>query len=154
MPNSKDDKFDLDSNLVRKLAKLLEETGLGEIEYAEGDRRIRLATPAVASAHGTAAPPAAAAPTAGGPAPAKEASLPPGLQITAPMVGTVYLAPEPSKPPFVKKGDAVKEGDTLLIIEAMKVMNQIKAPKDGTIAEVLAVDSAPVEFGETLMVIG
>ena len=152
MPNSKDDKFELDPNLVRKLAKLLEETGLGEIEYAEGDRRIRLATPAVASAHGTAVPPAAA-PTGGGPAPAKEAALPPGLPVTAPMVGTVYLAPEPSKPPFVKKGDAVKEGDTLLIIEAMKVMNQIKAPKDGTIAEVLVTDSKPVEFGETLLVI-
>jgi acetyl-CoA carboxylase biotin carboxyl carrier protein len=152
MPNSKDDKFDLDTALVRKLAKLLEETGLGEIEYAEGDKRIRLATPAVASSHATSAPSAASAPAGGEPS-AKEAALPPGLPVTAPMVGTVYLAPEPGKPPFVKKGDAVKEGDTLLIIEAMKVMNPIKAPKNGTIAEVLAADTKPVEFGETLLVI-
>ncbi len=69
------------------------------------------------------------------------------------MVGTVYLAPEPGKPPFVKKGDTVKEGDTLLIIEAMKVMNPIKASTGGTIAEILAADSKPVEFGETLIVI-
>jgi acetyl-CoA carboxylase biotin carboxyl carrier protein len=150
--DKKDDKFDLDTHLVRKLAKLLEETGLGEIEYSEGDKRIRIATPAVAAAHAPATSSASTAPDTE--AKSKEPALPAGTPVTAPMVGTVYLAPEPGKPPFVQKGDSVKEGDTLLIIEAMKVMNPIKAPKSGTIAAVLAADSKPVEFGETLMVIG
>jgi len=147
MPNGK---FDLDSNLVRKLAKLLTETGLSEIEYAEGDKRIRCATATTVATHTV---PVHAAPAAAPAADAKAAPVIEGTPVTAPMVGTVYLSPEPGKPPFVKKGDKVKEGDTLLIIEAMKVMNPIKAPASGTVVEVLAGDSKPVEFGETLLVI-
>ena len=148
-------KFDLDANLVRKLAKLLGETGLSEIEYAEGDKRIRCATAVGASVpavHQIPVPP-----PAGGVAIASEskagATEIAGRPVTSPMVGTVYLSPEPGKPAFVKKGDKVKEGDTLLIIEAMKVMNPIKAPVGGTIADVLASDTKPVEFGEILIVI-
>jgi acetyl-CoA carboxylase biotin carboxyl carrier protein len=143
-------KFDLDSNLVRKLAKLLQETGLSEIEYAEGDKRIRCAS-SVTSAIPHHAP-IVAAPAAAAAVEAKPAAVQ-GTPVASPMVGTVYLAPEPGKPPFVKKGDTVKEGDTLLIIEAMKVMNPIKAPTSGTIADILVGDSKPVEFGETLIVI-
>lgn len=146
MPDN-NDQFDLESH-VQKLARLLKETGLGEIEYVEGDRRIRCSLNA---------PAAAVATSNGAPAASNQANvtpaLPAGTPVTAPMVGTVYLAPEPGKPAFVKKGDTVKEGDTLLIIEAMKVMNPIKAPTSGTIAEVLAADTKPVEFGETLLVI-
>jgi len=147
-----DDKFDLDSNLVRKLAKLLDETGLTEIEYAEGDKRIRCSN-AAAAAPAQSAPTHYVPPPVGEAAPASAPALPAGKPVTSPMVGTVYLSSEPGKAPFVKKGDLVKEGDTLLIIEAMKVMNPIKAPTGGTIAEVLAVDGNPVEFGETLVVI-
>ena len=143
-------KFDLDSDFVRKLAKLLEETGLSEIEYAEGDKKIRCAV-----SHGqivqTVAAPAAAAPAIAAPAAAQAASI--GTPVPSPMVGTAYLSAEPGSAPFVKVGDKVKQGDTLLIIEAMKVMNPIKAPKGGTIAEILVADATPVEFGETLVVI-
>jgi acetyl-CoA carboxylase biotin carboxyl carrier protein len=145
-------KFDLDADFVRKLAKLLEETGLNEIEYAEGDRKIRCAARgAVVHAAPAAHVPVAPAPAAAAAAEAKPAVT--GTPVTAPMVGTVYLAPAPNAPPFVKVGDTVKQGDTLLIIEAMKVMNPIKAPKGGTVAEILAADAKPVEFGETLVVI-
>jgi acetyl-CoA carboxylase biotin carboxyl carrier protein len=142
-------KFDLDSDFVRKLAKLLEETGLSEIEYAEGDKKIRCAVSRGQVVH-TAAP-VAAAPVAAA-APSEPAKVN-GTPVTAPMVGTVYLAPEPGASPFVKVGDKVKQGDTLLIIEAMKVMNPIKASKGGTIADILISDAKPVEFGETLLVI-
>jgi len=148
------DKLDLDTALVRKLAKLLEETGLSEIEYAEGDKKIRCAVTRGEIVHTTATHASAAAPSAKG---AVDKAAPPpianGTPVTAPMVGTVYMAPEPSAAPFVKVGDKVKQGDTLLIIEAMKVMNPIKAPKAGTIAEIFAGDAKPVEFGETLLVI-
>jgi len=147
--------FDLDIKFVRKLADLLKETGLTEIEYAEGDRRIRcvgaqpapIAQAAPAVIQTVAAAPAAAAPTPAAP----EAK---GTSVPAPMVGTVYLAPEPGAPAFIKVGDKVKQGDTLLIIEAMKVMNPIKAPASGTILNLLVGDAQPVEFGETLVVIG
>ncbi|MDX2027425.1 MAG: acetyl-CoA carboxylase biotin carboxyl carrier protein [Alphaproteobacteria bacterium] len=144
-------KFDLDTAFVRKLAKLLEETGLSEIEYAEGDKKIRCA---VARGHVVHAAPAVApvaassAPTASGGA----AHAAPAGAITAPMVGTVYLTPSPDAAAFVKAGDRVKAGDTLLIIEAMKVMNPIKATQAGTIAEILVTNGKPVEFGEALMV--
>ncbi|MGE3622665.1 MAG: acetyl-CoA carboxylase biotin carboxyl carrier protein subunit [Bdellovibrionales bacterium] len=151
MANGKDNKFDLDSALVRKLARLLQETGLSEIEYAEGDKRIRCASHTGVAAPITHAAPVGLPVAASMPAEAKPAAL--GTPVPSPMVGTVYLAPEPGKPPFVKKGDGVKEGDTLLIIEAMKVMNPIKAPVAGTIADILVGDGKPVEFGETLIII-
>src|SRR3977135_1568538 len=148
MPNGTGNKFDLDSTLVRKLAKLLSETGLSEIEYAEGDKRIRCATQVSPPAQQT-GPIHFVTPETDN----KTAPTVAGTPVTAPMVGMVYLAPEPGKPPFVKKGDTVKEGDTLLIIEAMKVMNPIKAPASGVIADIVAADAKPVEFGETLMMI-
>jgi acetyl-CoA carboxylase biotin carboxyl carrier protein len=143
-------KFDLDIDAVRKLAKLLEETGLSEIEYAEGDRKIRCvglrATVQVAA-------PVAAAPAVAAPAAAPAAPVVSGTPVPSPMVGTIYMAPSPGAAPFIKVGDKVKQGDTLLIIEAMKVMNPIKAPKGGTITQISVEDAKPVEFGETLVII-
>ncbi len=142
-------KFDLDMDFVRNLAKLLEETGLGEIEYAEGERKIRIATPRgnVVHAAPVAAPTIVAVPDAAKPIAAA------GTPVTSPMVGTVYLASSPDAPSFVKVGDKVKVGDTLLIIEAMKVMNPIKATQAGTVSAILVSNGSPVEFGETLVVL-
>lgn len=148
--SDKSEKFDLDTAFVRKLAKLLEETGLSEIEYAVGDKKIRCAVTRGAIVHHTAPAPVATAPAAAAIAEAKVAS---GTPVPSPMVGTVYMASSPGGTPFVKVGDTVKAGDTLVIIEAMKVMNPIKAPKGGKIAEILVSDATPVEFGETLLVI-
>ena len=147
-------KFDLDIESVRKLAKLLEETGLSEIEYEEGDRKIRCVGQRAQAVQVAAPMPVAAAPVAT-PAPAAEAAKPAasGNAVTSPMVGTVYMASSPGAAPFIKVGDKVKAGDTLLIIEAMKVMNPIKATQGGTVTAILAQDAKPVEFGEPLVVI-
>jgi acetyl-CoA carboxylase biotin carboxyl carrier protein len=149
-------KFEMDTEFIRKLAKLLEETNLGEIEMAEGDRKIRVARPAAAPPPATLAPTAAAptAVTAAGPAApaANDVSKHPGA-VKSPMVGTVYLSPEPGKPVFVNIGDKITAGQTLLIIEAMKTFNPIKAPKAGTVAQVLIDNAQPVEFGQPLMIV-
>ncbi len=145
----KTNKFDLDTASIRKLAKLLEETGLSEIEYAEGDRKIRCVGPRAGTVQ-VAAPVVPSSSPAEVP-PAKEE--PTGTPIISPMVGTVYMASSPGAAPFVKVGDKVKEGDTLLIIEAMKVMNPIKAPRAGTVGLILAEDAKPVEYGDTLIVL-
>jgi acetyl-CoA carboxylase biotin carboxyl carrier protein len=148
-------KFELDTEFVRKLAQLLHETHLGEIELADGDKRIRVARQTVTVAAPAAAPVAAAAPAAAPTAaPAAEADLGkhPGA-VKSPMVGTAYLAPEPGKPNFVAIGDKVTAGQTLLIIEAMKTFNPIKAPKGGTIMQILVDNARPVEFGEPLMIV-
>jgi len=143
-------KFDVDEDLLRKLAKLLTETGLSEIEFESGGQRIRVNR---AMAGPPAAPqpaPAAAAPQPGAaPGPA---GIPDGA-LVSPMVGTAYLSAEPGGTPFVKVGDKVKKGQTLLIIEAMKVMNPIPAPDAGVIEAVLISDGQPVEYGEALLVI-
>jgi acetyl-CoA carboxylase biotin carboxyl carrier protein len=149
-------KFDVNEDLVRKLAGLLEETGLSEIEYEAEDRRIRVskgAAPAPVQA-ASAAPPASAGETAPPPSAAGDIAdvLPPGA-VTSPMVGTVYVASEPGSPPFVKVGDSVQEGQTLLIIEAMKVMNPLASPRGGKVTQILISDGEPVEFGEPLLVI-
>ena len=146
--------FDIDGDLVRKLAGLLDETGLTEIEFAEGEKRIRVTKGGTAPAFYTQAPAGAApAPAAAAPPPAAlGVSSHPGA-LTSPMVGTAYVSSEPGGPPFVRVGDTVKAGQTVLIIEAMKVMNPIKAPKAGMIAQVLVGDAQPVEFGEVLMTI-
>jgi acetyl-CoA carboxylase biotin carboxyl carrier protein len=147
--------FDIDGDLVRKLAGLLDETGLTEIEFAEGEKRIRVTKGGTAPAFYTQAPvgtaPAAPVATLSPPAALGVSSHPGAL--TSPMVGTAYLSSEPGGSPFARVGDTVKAGQTVLIIEAMKVMNPIKAPKAGTIAEVLVGDAQPVEFGEVLMII-
>ncbi len=144
-------KFEPDADLIRRLAQLLDETGLGEIEYAAGEKRIRVARAAPAGVSNAAAAPAAPAPAPPSP-PAAPAGPPPGL-ITSPMVGMVYLSPEPGAPPFVKEGDRVREGQTLLIIEAMKVMNAIRSPRAGTVTRVVVANGTPVEYGEPLLVV-
>jgi len=148
----------IDTGLVRSLADILADTGLSEIEVESGDLKIRVSRQAQAVAvHAPVPMPAAhAAPAAApaqAPAPAAEAAAPRGDAVKSPMVGTVYLQPQPGADPFVKPGDKVKEGQTLLIIEAMKTMNPIPAPRAGTVVEVLVGDAQPVEFGEPLVVI-
>ena len=143
--------FKIDADAVRTLAALLEETGLGEIEYQDDDRRIRVAMPqAAAVAMPQVAP--AAAPAAGA-APAAASDAKPAGAITSPMVGTVYLQAGPGEPPFVKVGDRVSAGDVIFIIEAMKVMNQMPAPKGGVVKSIEVENGQGVEFGEILMVI-
>ncbi|MEM7225772.1 MAG: acetyl-CoA carboxylase biotin carboxyl carrier protein [Pseudomonadota bacterium] len=145
-------KLELDEDLVRKLSDLLEETGLSEIEYEAGGHRIRVARNAVAQIAAPAAPlPQSAPAETKAQAPAGDAV--PENAITAPMVGTAYVAAEPGSPPFVSVGDEVREGQTLLIIEAMKVMNPIPCPKAGRVSRILVHDGQPVEYGEPLMVI-
>ena len=145
-------KFDIDGDLVRKLAALLEETGLTEIEYALGDQRIRVDRGGtVTSAVGISAPVAgneAAVPATV----SADETTPPGT-ITAPMVGVVYMAPEPGADHFIKVGDTVSEGQTLLLIEAMKTFNPIRAPNAGRVAQILVAEGAPVEYGEALVVL-
>ena len=151
----------IDSKAIRQLAELLEETGLTEIEVAEGDQMIRVNKGGayIAAPHGHHAPANFNMPSdptvpqkANTAAPATITGDHPGA-VTSPMVGTAYLKPEPSAPNFVKKGDTVSAGDTLLIIEAMKVMNPIKASKGGTVTQILVENGKPVEFGDVLMVI-
>ncbi len=150
-------KFELDTEFVRKLAAILEETKLGEIELADGERRIRVARPTAPVAQAApvmmaAAPAAASAPAAPAAPAGGDLSKHPGV-VKSPMVGTAYLAPEPGKPNFVSVGDKVTAGQTLLIIEAMKTFNPIKAPKAGTVMQVLIENALPVEFGEPLMIV-
>lgn len=146
----------IDSKAIKELAGLLDETGLTEIEVADGDQAIRVSKGGgVVSAT---APAAVSMPS--DPAVPQKASLStdttahshPGA-VTSPMVGTAYLQSEPGAPSFVCKGDQVQSGDTLIIIEAMKVMNPIKAEKGGTVTQILVEDGQPVEFGDVLVVI-
>lgn len=150
----------VDTALVRELAELLTANDLNEIEVEDGDRKIKVrrdaptayvAAPApVASAAPPAAP--AAAPTAA-PAAASQEEVS-GEALKSPMVGTAFLSPEPGGKPFVTVGQAVKAGDTLLIVEAMKVMNPITAPKAGTVTKINVADGQPVEFDQPLVVLG
>ena len=153
--------MNVDTSLVRELAEMLGETGLTEIEVEDGDRKIRVSrgggVAMAAQAPIMAAPAPAASPAAGAAAPAADAA--PAAADTAgaiksPMVGTVYLAAEPGAPDFVSVGDSVKEGQTLLIVEAMKVMNPITADKAGTVKSILVENAQPVEFDQPLVVIG
>ena len=149
-----------DAAMIRTLAGLLAETGLTGIEYAVGDTRIRVARePAgtVAPAHAPtatngAAPPHQEPQPHAPEKPATNGASHPGT-VTSPIVGIAYLAAEPGAPPFVRLGDTVSEGQTLLIIEAMKVMNQIRAPRAGRISRIFVEDAAPVEYGAALMLI-
>ena len=149
-------KFEMDTEFVRKLAQILHETQLGEIELADGDRRIRVARPTVAMTAAptvVTAPSPVAVPAGGAPAAAvNDLARHPGA-VTSPIVGTAYLAPEPGKANFVAVGDKVTAGQTLLIIEAMKTFNPIKAPKAGTVARILVENAQPVEYGEPLMIV-
>ncbi|MEM7690130.1 MAG: acetyl-CoA carboxylase biotin carboxyl carrier protein [Pseudomonadota bacterium] len=155
--------MNIDTALVRELAELLNETGLTEIEVEDDDRKIRVskgggvatfaAAPAPIGAPASVAAAPTAAPTAAPGTDAAPAADAAGA-LKSPMVGTAYLAPEPGKPNFVKVGDTVSVGDTLLIVEAMKVMNPITADKAGTIKAVLIDNAQPVEFDQPLVVIG
>lgn len=153
----------IDAEAIRQLADLLEETGLTEIEVAEGEKMIRVGkggplipTPAphhsVTSAHNL-MPSDPTVPMAANTNPPSTIAANHAGAVVSPMVGTVYLQPDPNSPPFVAKGSTVKPGDTLVIIEAMKVMNPIKATKGGTVTQVLVENGQPVEFGEVLVVI-
>lgn len=145
----------IDTGLVRELADMLSETGLSEIEVADGERRIRVARGlAAAMPASAAAAMAPLPPTPAAPAPASTPPAPDGKAVKSPMVGTCYLTPEPEAPPFIAVGKAVNAGDTLLIIEAMKVMNAIAAPHAGTVTAVLVESGQPVEFDQPLVVIG
>ena len=145
-------KSNIDQDLIRELAKLLEETGLSELEVEQEGTRIRVAragraVPAPIPAPIVVAPAAATAASA-----AADAGKHAGA-VTSPMVGTAYLAPSPGAKAFVEVGSRVKAGDTLLIIEAMKTMNQIPAPRSGTVTQILVEDGQPVEFGEAMMIV-
>lgn len=147
----------IDADAIKQLADLLTETGLTEIEVADGDQAIRVSkgggTVVAATSAPTAMPSDPTVPQqANTAAPETIAHAHPGA-VTSPMVGTAYMAPEPGAAAFVQKGDTVKAGDTLMIIEAMKVMNPIKAEKAGTILDIVIEDGQPVEFGDVLMVI-
>lgn len=155
MADTKGDRMRVEIDLVRELALLLDETNLTEIEVHDGERAVRVARGAAAPAAAAMAAPAqppqpAPAPT---PAPAATAAADhPGL-VRSPMVGTAYLSPEPGAPAFAAVGKAVAKGDTLLIIEAMKVMNPIAAPRAGKVAAVLVENEQPVEFDQPLFII-
>jgi acetyl-CoA carboxylase biotin carboxyl carrier protein len=158
-PKAPADPFD--ARLVRKLADILSETGLTEIEVEQGALKIRVARQyAAAAVHHVAAPapvamaaPPAAEPASLAAAAPSEPAVSRGEPVKSPMVGTVYLQPTPGSPAFVKVGDTVEAGQTLFIIEAMKTMNPIPASRAGKIVEILVEDAQPVEFGEPLAII-
>ena len=152
----------IDPDLVRELATILSDTGLSEIEVEHGELRLRIARTLVAAAPAhthvvaaaapmsiaaPAAPPPAAAPT-----PAADAASHPGA-VPSPMVGTAYLSPEPGAPAFIKVGDSVTAGQTLMVVEAMKTFNPIPAPRAGKVVAILVTDSQPVEYGEPLVIL-
>ncbi|MBY0501938.1 MAG: acetyl-CoA carboxylase biotin carboxyl carrier protein [Alphaproteobacteria bacterium] len=153
------DKFVVDGESVRGLANLLEETGLTEIEYQVGTQRIRVVRTGVPAVAPHYAPQPSSSVSSESKTPiileptSVEPPAPQGEAIPSPMVGTVYLSGEPGSVPFVKVGDFVRKGDTLLIVEAMKVMNPIRAPRDGKVLEVCVQDTKPVEFGEPLIIL-
>lgn len=149
----------VDQDLVRQLAEILKETDLSEIEVETEDLKVRVARQSqvvnvaapIASAPAAAPAPVAAAPAAAPPEGSNKSSHPGA--VPSPMVGTVYVAAEPGAAPFVSVGAQVTQGQTVLIVEAMKTMNQIPAPKSGTVTEILVEDGQPVEFGEPLLII-
>lgn len=145
----------IDVALVRQLAELLDETQLTEIEVQDGERKVRVARSVTVAAAPAVAPVAAAAPAAPATAPVAAGATPPdhANAVKSPMVGTAYLSPEPGAAPFVSVGDKVAAGATILIIEAMKVMNPITAPNGGTVIAVLVDSGQPVEFDQPLIII-
>jgi acetyl-CoA carboxylase biotin carboxyl carrier protein len=154
-PASKDAASSIDPRMVRRLADILIETGLSEIEVEQNGLRIRVAreiTVAPTTVY-AAAPQAAPAPVQATASAAAPETPTRGEQVKSPMVGTIYLRPQPDADPFVRVGDRVQEGQTLLIVEAMKTMNPIPSPKVGVILEILVDDAEPVEFGAPLVVI-
>ncbi|MFB7880820.1 acetyl-CoA carboxylase biotin carboxyl carrier protein [Brevundimonas diminuta] len=159
---SDDKNKNIDADLVRSLADILNDTDLTEIEVERGDLKIKVKREVTVAAapiqYATApAPVAQAAPAAAAPLsmPSDPATIVAraGEEVKSPMVGTAYLQPAPGADPFIKVGDKVKKGQTLVIVEAMKTMNPIQSPRDGVVAEILVGDAQPVEFGEALVVL-
>ena len=154
MSDTDDVKRDLDA--IRAIAKVLEETGLSEVEIERGKLRLRVSRGAAqpTAAHVVPAAPAPAQPSQPQAVPANDAAPTdhPGA-VRSPMVGTAYLSPSPDAPPFISEGAQVAQGQTVLIVEAMKTMNEIKAPRAGTVTRILATDAEPVEYDEVLLVI-
>jgi acetyl-CoA carboxylase biotin carboxyl carrier protein len=163
-PNKNGGAMRIDASLVQELAKLLTDNELTEIEVQDGDRRISVkreapaliaggaVAPAFAAAPALSAPPMHAKEDLAGPTAAQEEVA--GNTVKSPMVGTAYLSPDPNSKPFIEVGDAVKAGDTLLIVEAMKVMNPITAPEGGVVKKIMVADAQPVEFDQPLVIIG
>lgn len=157
--SAKDKDKIVDHDLIRELAELLTETGLTEIEFERDDTRIRVARNQMPVAAQFPSVPATPSPPAQQPeqpkppaAPSEDMAEHPGV-VLSPMVGTAYFSPEPGARPFVDVGETVREGQTVLIVEAMKTMNQIPAPRSGTVTRMLIEDGQPVEYGEPLMII-
>jgi acetyl-CoA carboxylase biotin carboxyl carrier protein len=154
----------MDLRKLKKLIDLVQESGIAELEITEGEERVRIAsggavtvTPLGAAPAAVPAIPAAAAPAAAGAAPAPAAAPPPGAEghvVKSPMVGTFYRAPAPDAKPFIEVGGAVKEGQIVCVIEAMKLMNEIEADASGTIKAILVENGQPVEYGQALFIIG
>ncbi|MEX0582249.1 MAG: acetyl-CoA carboxylase biotin carboxyl carrier protein [Sneathiella sp.] len=150
-------KLNIDKKAIRELAEIMNETGLGEIEIETGDHRLRVSRGSSASATAqelvqAVVPAAGYTSVAPAPAVVPDNSNHPGA-VKSPMVGTVYLSPEPGAAPFVRVGDTVNEGQTLVIVEAMKTMNPIASTKAGKVAEILVTDKEPVEYGQPLVII-
>lgn len=147
----------LDTALIRELANILTDGNLGEIEVEHGELRIRVSMPEPAAvsyaATAPVAAPAAAAPAGAAIAAPAAAPADNANAVKSPMVGTAYFAPEPGAAPFIEVGTSVKEGQTILLVEAMKTFNPVSAPKSGTVKEILVSDGQPVEYGEALVVI-
>lgn len=157
-------KLDINTDLIRELARLLEETGLSEIEVGDGTQRIRVARATGQRAEIAVSPSPAETPAASAAGAGAAAEEAPAVQerpvdgnhpgaVTSPMVGTIYLGPEPGATPFVTVGDSVSEGQTLFIVEAMKTMNPIRAPRGGKITHIFVENGAPVEYGEVLLLL-
>ena len=151
----------MDIRKIKKLIEILEESGIAEIEISEGEESVRISrkmdsnTTQYVMAHSpnTVAPPSPSAPASSNAETAPAAVLPEGHIVTSPMVGTMYRSPAPTQPPFVEIGAKVQVGDTLCIVEAMKMLNQIEADKSGVISAILVENGQPVEFGQPLFVI-
>ena len=148
-------KTGIDQQLIRDLASILDDTNLSEIEVEQGDLRIRVSRQINVQAYAAPATPIPAAAPAAAPASMAPAAAadPSKNAVPSPMVGTAYSAPSPDSKPFIEVGQQVREGQTLLIIEAMKTMNQIPSPRSGTVTAILFKDAQPVEYGEPLVVI-
>jgi acetyl-CoA carboxylase biotin carboxyl carrier protein len=157
LTNGTKSKPGIDATVIRELADLLTETGLTEIEIEQEGLRLRVARQGASVPSNVPVAPTASSATAiprpSVEAPAAKREGPHPGAVTSPMVGTVYMSPQPGAAPFIKVGDQVKEGDTLLIVEAMKTMNPILASRAGTVTEICIADTQPVEFGQTLLIL-
>ncbi len=146
----------LDTQLIREIAEILRDADLGELEVEHEGLRVRVSKPAAPQTVTVSQPPAPAAPAAAQAVPSApvEVVVPEDTNaVKSPMVGTVYLSPEPGAKVFINEGDKVKKGDTLMLVEAMKTFNPVESPRDGTITRIIVSDAQPVEYGEPLVIV-